>query len=54
MQIPAVIIADKIGRKKSIVLGNVSLIVFLVLLMKLPGAVRSCDCRCISCVWVFD
>jgi len=38
MQIPAVIIADKIGRKKSIVLGNSSIVLYIILLINLPGA----------------
>lgn len=38
MQIPSVIIADKIGRKKSIVLGNLSVVLYVILLIKLQGA----------------
>ncbi len=38
MQIPAVTITDFIGRKKSIVLGNVLLIFYMLALILLPGA----------------
>ena len=37
MQIPSVIIADTIGRKKSIVLGNYSIILYLLILINAPG-----------------
>ncbi len=38
MQIPAIIIADRIGKKKSIVLGNISLIFYITILIYMPGA----------------
>ena len=38
-QLPAVMVADFIGKKKSIILGNFLLIIYLLLLIFLPGAI---------------
>lgn len=38
MQIPAVTIANKIGKRNSIVLGNILLIIYSVILIFAPGA----------------
>lgn len=38
MQIPAIIITDFLGKRKSIILGNILLIFFIVILLVLPGA----------------
>ena len=37
-QIPAVTITDFIGKRKSIILGNIFLIIFLLILLFVPGA----------------
>lgn len=39
MQIPAVTITDFLGRRKSIILGNALLIVYMLILLFLPGAI---------------
>lgn len=39
MQIPAVTITDFLGRRKSIILGNALLIVYMLILLLLPGAI---------------
>ena len=39
MQIPAVMITDFLGKKKSIVLGNICWMFFVIVLMTLPGVV---------------
>lgn len=39
MQIPAVAITDFLGKKKSIVLGNVMLILYILGLILIPGAI---------------
>lgn len=39
MQIPAVTITDLIGKRKSIILGNIMLIFFALILIFLPGAI---------------
>lgn len=38
-QVPAVTITDFIGKKNSIILGNIFLIVFLLILLFIPGAI---------------
>lgn len=39
MQIPAVAITDFLGKRKSIILGNMLLIVYMLILLCLPGAI---------------
>lgn len=39
MQIPAVTITDFIGKRKSIILGNMLLIVYMLILLCFPGAI---------------
>lgn len=39
MQIPAVTITDFLGRRKSIILGNVLLIIYMLILLICPGAI---------------
>lgn len=39
MQIPAVTITDFLGKRKSIILGNVMLIIFILALIFIPGAI---------------
>ena len=39
MQIPAVIITDFLGKRKSIILGNIMLIFYMLILIFLPGAI---------------
>lgn len=39
MQIPAVAITDFLGRRKSIILGNIMLIFYILILILLPGAI---------------
>lgn len=39
MQIPSVTLTDTIGKKKSIVLGNISLVIYILLLINLKGAI---------------
>ena len=39
MQIPAVAITDFLGRRKSIILGNILLIIYMLILLCLPGAI---------------
>lgn len=39
MQIPAVTITDFLGRRKSIILGNVLLIIYMLILLVCPGAI---------------
>lgn len=39
MQIPAVAITDFIGKRKSIILGNMLLIVYMLILLCFPGAI---------------
>ncbi len=39
MQIPAVTITDFLGKRKSIILGNVMLIIFILTLVFIPGAI---------------
>ena len=37
LQLPAIIVIDNIGNKKSIILGNCSLIIYILMLILLPG-----------------
>lgn len=39
MQIPAVAITDFLGKRKSIILGNIMLIIYMLVLMIVPGAI---------------
>lgn len=39
MQIPAVAITDFFGKRKSIILGNIMLIIYMLILMIVPGAI---------------
>lgn len=39
MQVPAVTVADLLGRRKSIILGNMLLIVYALILIFMPGAI---------------
>ncbi len=39
MQIPAVAITDFLGRRKSIILGNIMLIIYMLILIIVPGAI---------------
>lgn len=39
MQIPAVAITDFLGKRKSMILGNMLLVVYMIILMSVPGAV---------------
>ena len=39
MQIPAVTITDSIGKRKSIILGNIMLIFYMLILIFAPGAI---------------
>ncbi len=39
MQIPAVAITDFLGRRKSIILGNIMLIIYMLVLIIIPGAI---------------
>lgn len=39
MQIPAVAITDFLGKRKSIILGNIMLIIYMLVLMIIPGAI---------------
>ena len=50
MQVPAVAITDAIGRKKSIVLGNILVVIYLLILIIVPGAIRSNRCKFYLCI----
>ena len=39
MQIPAVAITDLLGKRKSIILGNIMLIIYMLILIIVPGAI---------------
>ena len=39
MQLPAAICADFLGRKKSLVIGNIIMVIYILLLILLPGMI---------------